>query len=319
MRVHRIVALAAIFVATACAMARAETIFPGATARPNNKGDQLIFYYDVRDGFTTFLNLRNEAASPLRVQLAFYGPDFASPFSEVVTIPAVPGKNGAPGTGGLLVVDVGALRASGLAGTPGVAFATAVDDADHPIVTRGLVGNFTVANAATGSAWGSPAAARSAIHPPIPGADACAPKAPSPKLGDLVDGSTVLFAPIQPPSADLAAYYDPATLAPAAAGGNQLIFISFIDVPGPTFAAAAAATKWTFGGVRNSGDGIAPEVVNTSGVLVSDLVSVVGPGIVGSSGALTFTAAASSAPLTRLIFFTESLGTFSTGYLLPRQ
>ncbi len=315
----RSVALAAMFLSVSCAVARADTIFPGAAARPNNKGDQVIFYYDVRDGFTTFVNLRNEAASELHIQLSFYGPDFTATFSEMVTIPATPGSNGAPGTGGLVVVDVGALRASGLAATPGVAFATAVNDAGQPIVSRGLVGNFTVANTATGSAWGSPGAARSAIHPPAPGATACTPKAPTPTLGSVIDGSTILLAPIQPATADLAAYYDPATLASAALGGNQLIFLSFVDVPGPTYAAAAAKTKWSFSGVRNNGEGIAPGVINVSGVVVSDLVSVAGPGTNGSSGAVTFTADESALPLTHLIFFTESLGTFSTGYLLPRR
>jgi hypothetical protein len=319
MHFRRLMALAAIVLLVSCAVVQADTIFPGATARPNNRGDQLIFYYDVREGFTSFINLRNEAASDLHVQLVFYGPNFTSPFSQAVTIPATPGSNGAPGTGGLLLVDVGALRASGLAATPGIAFATAVNDAGQSIVSRGLVGNFTVANTTTGSAWGSPAAARSAIHPPAPGATACSPKAPAPTLGTVVDGGTVLFAPIQPATADLASYYDPATLAPVELSGNQLIFLSFVDVPGPAYAAAAAPTKWGFSGVRNSGEGIPAATVNVSGLVVSDLVSVAGAGIGGSSGALTFTADASSAPLTRLIFFTETLGTFSTGYLLPRR
>jgi hypothetical protein len=53
--------------------------------------------------------------------------------------------------------------------------------------------------------------------------------------------------------------------------------------------------------------------------VVSDLVAVAGSAINGASGALTFSSAASAKPLTRLIFFTETLGTFGTGYLLPRK
>jgi hypothetical protein len=319
MRVTRAVALAAMLLLVASVTAHAATIFPGATARPNVKGDQVLFYYDVRDGFTTFVSIRNEAVSELRVEVVFYGPDFTAPFSQTITLPATRGTNGAPGTGGLVVIDVGALRASGLAATPGVAIATAVNETGQPIVSRGLAGNFTVADLATGSAWGSPGAARSAIHPPTPGADACTPKQPNPTLGSVIDGSTVLFTPIQPANADLTAYFDPATLAPATLGGNQLIFVSFVDVPGPTYTAAAATTRWNVAAVRNTGDGFAPALIDVRGVVVSDLVSVVGPGINGSSGAMFFSADASAEPLTRLIFFSETLGTFSTGYLLPRR
>lgn len=305
-------------IAAALPAAAAEKIFPGAIARPNNKGDQVIFYYDVRDGFTTFLNLRNEAASALRVDIQYYGPDFGTPFTQTITLPATAGKSGAPGTGGLVVIDVGALRAGGLAATPGVAIATGVDDAGHAIVTRGLAGNFTVANVATGSAWGSPAAARSGIVPPAETSDACAPKEPAPKLGTAIDGTSVVFTPIQPSTADLTAYYDPATLAPAALGGNQLIFLSFIDVPGPVYGAAAAETTWSVAAVRNTGEPFPPTFVHATGVKVSDLAAEVGA-VGGSSGAATFAADPRSAPLTRLVFFTESLGTFSTGYLLPRK
>lgn len=304
--------------AVAGAATAAETIFPGAIARPNNRGDQAIFYYDVRDGFTSFLNLRNAGASELRVEIQYYGPTFGAPFTQTVSVPATAGTSGAAGTGGLMVIDVGALRASGLAATPGIAIATGVDEAGHAIVTRGVSGNFTVANLATGSAWGSPAAARSGIVPPTSTGDPCAPKVPAPKLGTAIDGSAVVFTPIQPSSADLAAYYDPATLAPAAIGGNQLIFISFVDVPGPTYSAAAADTTWTIAAVRNTGEPFPTRFTHVTGVKVSDLETEIG-GVSGSSGAATFTADPKSAPLTRLVFFTESLGTFSTGYLLPRK
>jgi hypothetical protein len=325
MQMLRTVALGAMIVfgshlsAHAATTTAKPTAFPGASARPNVRGDQVIFYYDARDGFTTFINIRNEAATELRVQLDFYGPSFTTPFTQVVTLPATRGTNAVPGLGGLAVLDVGDLRGSGLAATPGVAFATVVNDMGQPVVSRGLSGNFTVANIATGSAWGSPGAARSAIHPPTPGADACAPKSPSPTLGSVIDGTTVLLAPIQPSNADLSAYYDPATLAPAALGGNQLIFVSFVDVPGATFTAAAAATHWTFTPVRNTGEGLAPGFFNVSGLTVSDLASVVGPGVTGSSGAILFNADPSPAQLTRLIYFSETVGTFSTGYLLPRR
>jgi hypothetical protein len=297
----------------------AETIFPGSINRPNTKGDQVIFFYDVRDGFTTFLGLRNEAASEIHVQVLFYDANFDAPFTQTVTIPFAAGKSGAPGTGGIAVIDVGALRASGLPAGAGVAFATVVDDSGHPIVTRGLSGNFTIANSATGSAWGSPGAARNAIHPSSGTTTCVTDKPPNVPLGTVIDGSDPLFTPIQPANADLATYYNPDTLAPAAIGGNELIFISFVDVPGTTYTATATATAWTAAALKSTGEQLPAASIDVNGVLVSDLASVIGPGVSGSSGAVTFTAPPRSAPLTRLIFFSESLGTFGTGYLLPRK
>jgi len=37
----------------------------------------------------------------------------------------------------------------------------------------------------------------------------------------------------------------------------------------------------------------------------------------GQSGAILFGAGTTAAPLNRFVFFTETLGTFATGYLLP--
>ncbi len=294
-----------------------EKIFPGAVARPNNKGDQVIFFYDVRDGFTTFLNLRNGAASALNVSLLFYDENFDPPFTQSLTIPFASGKSGAPGTGGTVVIDVGALRASGLPAGAGVAIATTVDDSGQAIVTRGLSGNFTIANTATGSAWGSPGAARSAVHPPT--GTTCEDKPPTTTLGTVIDGHDPVLTPLQPTSADLANYYNPDNLAPASMGGNQLIFISFVDVPGTTFSAAASPTTWTATAIRNTGEQFAVATVDVSGVQISDLASVLGPTVGGSAGGITFSTPARSAPLTHLIFFSESLGTFGTGYLLPRK
>ena len=98
-----------------------------------------------------------------------------------------------------------------------------------------------------------------------------------------------------------------------------MIFVTFVDVPGTTYSAAAAETRWNLTTVRSNGDLQAPTHVNTSGVEVSDLVAVAGFTVPGSSGSILFTGEARSAPLTRLVFFTESLGTFSIGYLLPRR
>ena len=41
---------------------------------PESVGDQVVFYYDARDTFTTFVNVQNTGASDLNVQLLIYGP-----------------------------------------------------------------------------------------------------------------------------------------------------------------------------------------------------------------------------------------------------
>ncbi len=294
--------------------------FPGAVTRPGSRGDQLIFFYDAREGFTTFANLRSTGASALPVQVLLYGPDVATPFVHSLTIPVGPGAAGEAGSGGTLTLDIGALRAGGLPAQAGVAFVTAVDGAGAPIVTRVLTGSFTIANLQTGSAWGSVAAARSAVRveattPTGP----CPARVEAPDRGTVIDGTKILLPPIQPSGADLAVYYDPDTLAPASLGGNQLIFVTFEDVVGVPYAAKRAETEWALAAVRDSGVPIETNPVETAGVEISDLVTLLGNGARGARGSIVFGAEADPTRLTRLIFFTQSLGTFGTGYLLPTR
>lgn len=137
-----------------------------------------------------------------------------------------------------------------------------------------------------------------------------------PPRGTTVDGAAVLFRPIQPLALDLAAYYDPNDLAPVDRSGNQLIFVSFADVPSPTYTATPASTTWGVVATRNDGMSIASTTFGASGVNVTDLASVVGAGVNGASGSIRFEAVPSVNPVTRLVFFAEALGTFGTGYRL---
>jgi len=264
---------------------------------PAAMGDQLIFYYDARVDFTTFITIRNTSGSEVTVSLLFYGPTFSTPFSKAVTLAA----------GALTIVDVGGLRGTGLPSQPGVAIATVVNLSGQPIITRALTGNFTVANLLTGSAFGANAAARSAF----------ANDGPDPSNGTPIDGTTVRFQPIRPSSALLAAYYDPASLAPVANSGNQLIFINFEDTYAPTYGASIGSTTWNLEATRGNGAGIAETTFTSNGVTVTDLASVIGPGVNGAAGSVSFQAETDTPLLTRLVYFTEALGTFGTGYLLP--
>lgn len=307
--------LAALFGALALTMvlaspARTIVINPLVLDRPDAKGDQVIFYYDARADFTTFLNLHNEGSSDLDVEVQFYGPALSSPFSRTFSIDA----------GASRIIDVGALKSAepALPEQVGVAIATAVDNHDRPVVSRALSGNFTVANLQVHSAWGAPAAARSATSNAEMVTTSGSALSGVPAIGTRIDGSTVLLSVIQPTNAHLALYYDPTTLASASIGGNQLIFVTFEDVPGETYSAQVGVTTWSVAATRSTGSAIdsIPSFV-ASGVTLTDLVSVAGTGVNGSSGSISFNTTPTGAAVTRLVFFTETLGTFATGYLLP--
>jgi hypothetical protein len=291
-------------------------INPNAISRPDAKGDQVIFYYDARATFTTFINLNNGAPGDETVQVLFYGPGFSEPFVRTVTVPG----------NGMTIIDVGALKS----GTPptlpaqfGVAIATAINGEGKTVVSRSLSGNFTVANLQVQSAWGASGAARTAIFSGALAEHHTSPRlgveaiSSTPNIGDVIDGSTVILPPIQPLNAYLAAYYNPDTLAPADQGGNQLIFVSFEDVAGQTYSATSISTNWNVDATTGAGVAIPEASFLVNGVAVSDVVSVVGAGASGASGWITFNAPASGDPVSRFVYFTETLGTFATGYLLP--
>jgi hypothetical protein len=320
MRLAKTLGLTLALAAAIPALAAAQTRFPGAVTRPGSRGDQLLFFYDARPGFTTFLNLRSTGASALPVQILFYGPDLGAPFVYPATLPVGPGSAGDAGVGGTLSLDVGGLRASGLPAQAGVAFVTAVNPAGAPIVTRVLTGSVTVANLQTGSAWGSIAAARTAVR--VESTDPnrpCTSRVDAPERGTVIDGTSILLPPIQPAAADLAVYYDPDTLAPAALGGNQIIFVTFADGVAVPYGAQRATTEWAVTAVRDSGTPLKGLKLETSGVALTDLMSLLGPSARGARGSIIFTAEPTPERLTRLVFFTQSLGTFGTGYLLPTR
>jgi hypothetical protein len=264
---------------------------------PDSTGDQVVFYYDARPDFTTFLALRNGSEGDRVVSVLFYGPNFGTPFTKILPLAG----------GRATIIDVGALRADGLPAQAGVALATAVNGAGQIIATNALTGNFTVANLLTGSAFGAAGAARSALD-----------KDGFALVRDTVIGvENGVLEPIQPRSALLGVYYDPATLAPVSASGNQLIFVNFVDHYTPTYGADSGSTTWTVFATAANGIGFPDGSFTANGVTVTDLASVLGSGVSGQAGGLAFLAESGTPGLTRLVYFAEALGTFGTGYLLP--
>ena len=125
--------------------------------------------------------------------------------------------------------------------------------------------------------------------------------------------------PVQPAAADLPVYYDPDSLAPAEQGGNQVIFVTFADRVGVPFGVEKITTEWELEAIRDTGVPIDAEPIETGGVAVTDLVALLGSDARGTRGSITFSAEPSAERMTRLVFFTQSLGTFGTGYLLPTR
>ncbi len=85
------------------------------------------------------------------------------------------------------------------------------------------------------------------------------------------------------------------------------------------YGAKRITTEWEIAAVRDTGVPIEADPVETGGIAVTDLVSLLGSGARGARGSITFNAEPSAKRMTRLVFFTQSLGTFGTGYLLPTR
>lgn len=272
------------------------------TTRPRAVGDQAIFFFDTRERFTTFLNLRNESARPLSVRMVFHGADLEISRLETFDLPASAGRT----------IDVGERVAAGLPRQAGLVSMTAIDESGRSLVRRALSGSFTVANLDTSSAWGGPALARVAVQ--SGGADA----GRLALVDDVIDGDTVRLQSLRPPSLLLSTFYDPASLRPAALGGNQVIATAFADalVDGGLLRLVAVPTTFMVETTRGDGQALGSSAWPVDGVVVSDLESIGGEGVRGQAGSMSFVAPGTSTA-SRAIWFTEALGTFGTGYLLP--
>lgn len=262
-------------------------------------GDQLLYFWDGRDGFTTFMAVRNLGDDTLTMELQLYGPDLDEPFTEIAAIP----PHGAE------IFDVQELAGRGLETEYGLAVAHAVGPSNEPLVSRALVGSFTVANLATASAWGATATARIAVH--LDGGETVLPP-----RGDVIDGESVLLRAIRPESVVLPLYFDPDSLDPAELDGNQMVFLSFNDEPGVPYRPSPRATTWDIYAHKADGTALSPPPWTSEGVAITDVVTLLGEEARGSSGSATLRASTGGA-YNRIIFFTQSLANFGTGVVLP--
>lgn len=92
--------------------------------QPSTIGSQLIYYYDAREGFTTFVNISQVGVGPLTIRLDVWDATFNSQITQVFTL-AIRKQR---------VIDVGALKTTGgLGAQQGVAIASIMNDFGNPI------------------------------------------------------------------------------------------------------------------------------------------------------------------------------------------
>lgn len=264
---------------------------------PDTSGDQLIFVYDARTDRVPFLNVANASNGTLFIQVAFYDAALAPLGGGVLELASAANQ----------VIDPTQAFGGVANGEAGLAIFTPVASAEDltPIVPgEPLVGGFTLANTALGSGFGGNPFGRLAVTGS--GSRAAA--------GATVDGTSVRYESFDPGILTVPVYFNPQTLAPADIDGNRVFLASFNDVYGDSFSVSAAsqdltATYFDGGGVQVAETGVA-----VNGVLLSDLEAIAGATL-DSSGKVFFSGASESANLFGL--FSQSLGTFASGQLMP--
>lgn len=264
---------------------------------PDTSGDQLIYVYDARTNRVPFLTIANASDQTVILQVTFYNQSLASLGGGVIEL----------GSAANQVLDPTQAFGGIANGQAGLAVFTPVVSAENPIpVVPGepLVGGFTLANTALGSGFGGNPFGRLAV---TSSGSRAAP-------GTTVDGSSVRYESFDPGILTVPVYFNPQTLAPPAIDGNRIFLASFNDVYGGGFSLAPAAQNLTATYFDGSGVVIAETGVAVNGLLLSDLEAIAGTTL-SSSGKVFFSGASGSANLFGL--FSQSLGTFASGQLMP--
>ena len=263
---------------------------------PDVRGDQLLFFYDAREGHTSFVSITNPANVAVVLELASYPPDLADPLVEIVTLEA--GRN--------RIVDMATAFEKGSVGRAGVLVVTPVageKDLKAVVPPAPLAGSFTVAGPQ--SAFGENAFARSVERRVV--------------AGTIVDGNTVKYAALSPGILMIPVFYDPATLDDPKVDGNRIALIAFVDsyqADGPfriTAPTPPLSLTPTFC-VQATGR-LEAAAVDVAGVSLTDLQALAGEVKLTSSGSLFFEVADGAANLFGV--FSQASGEFAAGQRLP--
>lgn len=287
-------------VGCAAALAGAIALMPPAARAlrvPDVSGDQLIYVYDARANRVPFLSVANPTDDTVFIDVVFYDQDLTALGGGVIELASAANR----------IIDPTSDFGGVANGNAGLAIFTPVQGAGDrtPIVPDApLVGGFTLANTALGSGFGQNPFGRLAVTGS--GARAAA--------GSVVDGSAVSYESFEPGILTIPVYFNPQTLESPEIDGNRIFLASFSDVYGTPFSVAASSQNLTANFFDASGAGVATSAVTVNGLLLSDLQALAGATL-NSSGKVFFSGASDTANLFGL--FSQSLGTFASGQLMP--
>lgn len=263
-------------------------------------GDQLLFFFDARDGRVPFFTVANPSSeSSVIVEIAVYPSSLDDRIDEATATLAPLGN---------LIVDLTQLGAGQAGGRVGLAVVTPVVSADEarPVVPlEPLVGGFTLANVPLDSGFGENPVGRLGVL--ASGARATP--------GQVVDGATIRYQRLTPDVLMVPVFYNPEQLAPARDDGNRVILAAFADQYGDRFELAPASTGAEATVFDPSGALLASAVVQIAGVTLTSVQEIGGDQLISRSGKIFFDVNAGRNNVFGL--FSQSLGPFGAGQRMP--
>jgi hypothetical protein len=281
-------------------------------------GDQLLFFYDAREGRTTFIAIGNPSPEAALLEVVFYGQSLERVAEGTLPVPG----------GGARVIDP--TLVANVPGTVGFAVVTPIasDDDHRPrVLQRPLVGSSTVANLQLGAGFGENPFGRLAVDLG-PGERSDVPRA---QVGAVVDGGTVRYQTLHPgsaaPSLLVPAYFDPEALAPVEEDGNRLVLMAFSDLYG-ALVGPGGAERFTLVPVAQTvsarlfdddGDDVGDErMLALNGVHLDTLQGLAAGASLTRPGHVELTVTEPAEALDGFLgLFAQALGTFAVGQRLP--
>jgi hypothetical protein len=277
-------------------------------ATPGTTGDQLLFFYDATAGRSPFLVVSNLSPAALTLEVAWYPQDLGRRLATQRQTLAIGGNvildpsqvEGVSGNAGITVVTPIVEGSEGRPVVPQPVNDTLASAASGP-----LAGGFTLADLATGAAFGQNPLARIAVT-----ADG---KRAAP--GSIVDGTTVRYQRIAPDALVIPFYFNPST----AGFTNRAILGAFADRYAPEiFSIGPASADLGYGLIDAAGADVASGSLTVTGVSFTTVQELGDATPLTSSGKVVFGTTSPLADDANLLgLMSQSLGTFSVGQGLP--
>lgn len=263
-------------------------------------GDQLLFFYDARDGRVPFFSIANPSSDASVVaEISVYDRRLAERVDgEIVTLAPL----------GNLVVDLTELGTGAAGGRVGLAVVTPIvgESDTRPVVPpEPLVGTFTLANVPLESGFGENPIGRLAVR--SGGSRASA--------GDVVTGTGVAYQRLAPDVLMVPVFFNPQQLAPPDQDGNRIVLVGFDDRYGDRFELEAHAPRIDATLFDATGALLGSSSVDVDGVTLTNLQALVPASNLTSSGKVFFDVDAGQGNVFGL--FSQSLGPFGAGQRMP--